>query len=118
MSRTAAVVLGGTLLGGALVGFAAVPASAAPCDAYSQVCPSTPPGGGGGGSGGGSNGGGGTGGGTTGATGSGGSATATTGDLPFTGGEVVLMTVVGLGAVAGGTALGVAGRRRPGTTPA
>ena len=111
MSRTAAVVLGGTLLGGALVGFAAVPASAAPCDAYSQVCPSTPPGGGGGG-------GGGTGGGTTGATGSGGSATATTGDLPFTGGEVVLMTVVGLGAVAGGTALVVAGRRRQGTTPA
>ena len=116
MSRTAAVVLGGTLLGGALVGFAAVPASAAPCDAYSQVCPSTPPGGGGGGTGGG--GGGGTGGGTTGTTGSGGSATATTGDLPFTGGEVVLMTVVGLGAVAGGTALVVAGRRRQGTTPA
>ena len=32
--------------------------------------------------------------------------------LPFTGGELVLMTAVGAGALAGGTALVVAGRRR------
>jgi len=32
--------------------------------------------------------------------------------LPFTGGDVVLITALGLGALAGGTALVVAGRRR------
>lgn len=32
--------------------------------------------------------------------------------LPFTGGELVLMTAAGLGALAGGTALVVAGRRK------
>lgn len=32
--------------------------------------------------------------------------------LPFTGGEVVVLTLVGAGAVAGGAALVVAGRRR------
>jgi hypothetical protein len=34
--------------------------------------------------------------------------------LPFTGGELVLLTALGAGAVAGGTALVVAGRRRKG----
>lgn len=32
--------------------------------------------------------------------------------LPFTGGEIVLMTLAGAGAIAGGTAFVVAGRRR------
>ena len=32
--------------------------------------------------------------------------------LPFTGGEIALLTVLGAGALAGGTALVVAGRRR------
>ena len=32
--------------------------------------------------------------------------------LPFTGGELVLVSAVGIGALAGGTALVVAGRRR------
>lgn len=32
--------------------------------------------------------------------------------LPFTGGELVLMTAIGAGALAGGTALVVAGRRK------
>ena len=36
--------------------------------------------------------------------------------LPFTGGELVLLTALGAGALAGGTALVVAGRRR--TSPA
>lgn len=35
--------------------------------------------------------------------------------LPFTGGELVLLTALGAGALAGGTALVVAGRRKPGT---
>lgn len=47
---------------------------------------------------------------TTGGT-SGGTAT-TPSTLPFTGGELVLMTAIGAGALAGGTALVVAGRRR------
>lgn len=37
---------------------------------------------------------------------------ATPATLPFTGGELVLMTAAGLGALAGGTALVVAGRRK------
>jgi hypothetical protein len=36
--------------------------------------------------------------------------------LPFTGGELVLISVVGLGAVAGGVVLVAAGRRRAGST--
>jgi hypothetical protein len=36
--------------------------------------------------------------------------------LPFTGGEVVALTLLGAGAVAGGAALVVAGRRRAGTS--
>jgi hypothetical protein len=36
--------------------------------------------------------------------------------LPFTGGEVVLLSVLGAGALAAGTALVVAGRRRSSTT--
>lgn len=37
--------------------------------------------------------------------------------LPFTGGEVVLLTAVGAGALAGGTALVVAGRRKNAPQP-
>lgn len=37
--------------------------------------------------------------------------------LPFTGGELVLVSTLGLGALVGGTALVVAGRRRAATTP-
>lgn len=82
------VVLAGTC-------WAASAASAVPCDSYSGGCPSPQP-----------------------------SATMLTappstpprtppgGSLPFTGGEIVLMTTLGAGAVAAGTGLTVAGRRR------
>lgn len=93
------------------------------CDAYSGGCPSTPPTAGPGtdiggeteepGSGtetpGTSNGG--ASGGASGGAGSGGT-TSNPSTLPFTGGELVLMTAIGAGALAGGTALVVAGRRR------
>ena len=46
-------------------------------------------------------------------TGGGGSTTSNNArTLPFTGGELVLLTAVGAGALAGGTALVVAGRRK------
>jgi LPXTG-motif cell wall-anchored protein len=102
------------IFSGILVMGFATPALAAPCDAYSGVCPSTAP------------------------TESplpfsdesplpfsdnpGGPALAPspsvcacdtpTGALPFTGAELVLMTAIGGAALAGGTALVVAGRRR------
>lgn len=113
-----ATALSGVLLGGAISLGVAAPAMAAPCDAYSQTCPSTPPG---------TIGGGGTGGGTapssvpttaqtptSGGNHNPGSGTTTTPGtaLPFTGAELVLMTVVGAAGIAGGTALVVAGRRR------
>lgn len=80
------------------------------CDAYSGGCPSPTPSpidGGDGGAGtdtGGDQGGAGTGSSTGG--------TSNPSTLPFTGGELVLMTALGAGALAGGTALVVAGRRR------
>lgn len=52
---------------------------------------------------------------TTGTSGVGGTR-ASTGDLPFTGGEIALMGLLGAGAVAGGGALVLAGRRRAGTS--
>ena len=73
--------------------------AAAVCDAYSQNC-------------GGNGGGGFTGGGGTTTTGGGGGTVDTPSTLPFTGGELVLLTAVGAGALAGGTALVVAGRRK------
>lgn len=85
------------------------------CDAYSGGCPSPSPssiGGGGGGAGSGTD--------TDTGTGTGTSTGGTTSNpstLPFTGGELVLMTAIGAGALAGGTALVVAGRRR-GHSPA
>jgi len=105
----------GTLVVGAwLVAVpAASPAFAAPCDAYSGACPSTPAGDGGGGGGGGAP----AGGGGSVPAGGANDASSGRGELPFTGGELVLMTLVGAGAVAGGTALVVAGRRRRGAEP-
>lgn len=82
------------------------------CDAYSGGCPSPTPssiGGGGGGAGTGTDTGGDQGGAGTGSTGG---TTANPATLPFTGGELVLMTALGAGALAGGTALVIAGRRR------
>ena len=105
---------------GLLVLGGAAPALAV-CDAYSQGCPSVPPTGGGSGvdvggqDGGAGTGGGSTGGGSTdaGSGGAGGGGTAESpSTLPFTGGELVLLTAVGVGALAGGTALVVAGRRK------
>lgn len=100
------------------------------CDAYSGGCPTTPPSDIGGetenpGSGGGSEtggdtenpttGGGTAGGGTTAGGTTGGTATSPS-TLPFTGGELVLMTAIGAGALAGGTALVLAGRRKAAAT--
>ncbi len=83
------------------------------CDAYSGGCPSPTPSdisGGGGGAGTGTDTGGDQGGAGTGS--STGGTTSNPSTLPFTGGELVLMTALGAGALAGGTALVVAGRRR------
>ncbi len=104
------MVFSGAFLLGAIGG--AGPAGASACDAYSGVCPTTPPttiGGGGGGPG---------------TPRSAvpvpqhspvtvrGNTSSPAGTLPFTGGEFVLMLTLGGSAVAGGTALVVAGRRR------
>jgi hypothetical protein len=45
-------------------------------------------------------------------TGSAGATTPDGGSLPFTGGDVVGLALIGIGAVAGGTALARSGRRR------
>lgn len=143
---TATVLLAGA---SALAIGGAAPAYAL-CDAYSGGCPSAPPADGGTGIGGGTdspatggdttsgaNGGDATSGagaggdevatvdigGTTGdqaGTGGGTGTTSNPSTLPFTGGELIMMTALGLGAVAGGTALVVAGRRKAGApaTPA
>jgi hypothetical protein len=119
------------LLGGTALALSFASPAAAVCDAYSGGCPSTPPGAGGGdvdlggtdqnpATGGTDTGGTDTGGTDTGGTDTGGTtqnpATGGTAQnpstLPFTGGELVLLTGLGLGAVAGGTALVVAGRRK------
>ena len=68
--------------------------------------------GGGGGSG---TGGGSTGGGTAGGSAGGGVASQAS-SLPFTGDEILVLSLVGAAALAGGTALTVAGRRRGATT--
>lgn len=99
--RTQILLAAGTVaLGCGLM--AASPASAQSCDAYSGGCenPGTvvPPAGTGTG----------TGAGTVVSTGAGAGTT-----LPFTGAELLLLGVVGVGALGGGTAMVVAGRRRP-----
>ena len=112
--RTASAA-GTLLVGGLLCLGTAAPAVAAPCDAYSQTCPSTPPGTIGGGTGGGAQAPSSAPGKVTGRTNN--PATTTTvpaegRTLPFTGAELALLTVVGGGAIAGGTMFVVAGRRR------
>ena len=87
---------------GLATGVTASSAQAATCDAYSGTC--TGPTGGGGGESTDDDGGATINGGTSGA--------ANGATLPFTGGELVLLTAVGAGALAGGTALVVAGRRK------
>lgn len=88
-------------------------AQTAVCDAYSTTCPTPAPDGDGDGS---TDTDGGGGGGTS-IDGNGGG-TARPATLPFTGGEVVLLSAVGVGALVGGTALVVAGRRKAGPTAA
>ncbi len=105
MRRTARLATGAVVLG--VVGFAGVPAASAQevaCEAYARTC--TPIGGvqdeqvnqGAGNQGAGT---------VSGRT--------TPNTLPFTGGDIVLLSLLGAGTLAGGTALVVAGRRR---TPA
>ncbi|MBC7375770.1 MAG: hypothetical protein H7323_17410 [Frankiales bacterium] len=84
--------------GFALVGLAS-PAFAV-CDAYSGTCPVQAPTSGG------------TGGAANGGSGSGASTAARPSTLPFTGGELVLLSTIGVGALVGGTVLIVAGRRK------
>lgn len=69
------------------------------CDSYSAACPTAAPEGDGSST---------AGGGQTPSNAGGGRPST----LPFTGGELVLLTAVGVGALAGGTALVVAGRRK------
>ncbi len=85
----------GVLLGAAALALGMSTPAYAVCDAYSGNCPSSPPGGG--------------------AV----KADVTTkspSTLPFTGGELVLLSAVGAGALVGGTALVVAGRRKSSPT--
>ena len=88
------VLVASTSLALGLGGLLVTPAAAAVCDAYSGGCASTQPQ-------------------------DPDDSSITTVDrprtLPFTGGELVLLTALGAGALAGGTALVVAGRRKPGT---
>ncbi|MBW3638397.1 MAG: hypothetical protein KY451_00870 [Actinobacteria bacterium] len=121
MRRTARLATGAFVLG--VVGFTGAPAASAQqvaCDAYGQTCPAIPGEGvlgtqfnqGAGNQGAGTQ--------RTGAQGAGTQGGAVSGrttpnTLPFTGGEVVLLSLLGVGTLAGGAALVVAGRRR---TPA
>ena len=120
----------GVLVGVTSLGLSVASPAYAVCESYSGGCPSTPPGDGGGDtdiggtdeepatgtdSGSGSDGDAGTGtdtttGGNT--SGPGGGSSNRPSTLPFTGGELVLLTALGAGALAGGTALVVAGRRK------
>jgi hypothetical protein len=92
------------LIGAAVIGaatFAPVAAFAEPCDAYSGQCPEVEP--------------------TNLVRPTHEPPTEVAGEkttLPFTGGEIVLLTLVGGGAVGAGTAFVIAGRRRRATTPA
>lgn len=109
VARLGTALVSAALLSGALAG--AGPASAQTCDAYSGGCASpAPTAGTGGGGGGGTDTTGGSGG--AGGTGTAGGAGTSGGTLPFTGGEVVLLSAVGLGAVGAGSLLVVAGRKR------
>ena len=108
MRRSARLAVGDVVLG--VVGFAGAPAASAlvVCDAYPDTCPALPegvqgsqfnqgPGN------------------QSGTQGGAVSNRSTPNALPFTGGDVVLLSLLGAGTLAGGAALVVAGRRR---TPA
>lgn len=84
---------------GFLVIGAATPALAV-CDSYSGECVEEPPTDGGGGTV------------IDGSSGGGATAGGGGGSLPVTGGELVLLSTVGVGALVGGTALVLAGRRK------
>lgn len=122
-----ALAVSGVLAGAVSLALAAASPAAAVCDSYSGNCPSTPPGAGAGNT---------DIGGTDDTPATNDTADSDTGDsgtedtgtavnrrstpstpstpatLPFTGGEIVLLTALGAGALAGGTALVVAGRRK------
>jgi hypothetical protein len=85
----------GVLAAGAVLVVGGAAPALAQCDAYSQNCPTPPPS-------------------DKLPTPSGGASTSSDGpdQLPFSGGEITLMTAIGVGALGGGTALVVAGRRR------
>ena len=114
MSARRSARLSVALVSGAFVVTLATPALAV-CDSYSGACPEgagdgttvsgTTDGTGAGGT---------NVGGTTEGAGTGGSGTTVSngGKLPVTGGELVLLSAVGIGALVGGTALVLAGRRR------
>lgn len=104
MRRTARVATGAIVLG--VVTFAGAPAAVAAdvvaCDSYGRTCPAVL----GEQMNRGSN--------TTGGAVSG--RTSTPDTLPFTGGDIVLLSLLGAGTLAGGAALVVAGRRRTAAT--
>jgi len=137
MHRNVKVALGGAALSiGVVVGLPSVAGAttldctnAAIAAQYPQVCvpqpqpitdtPTAP--GTGGATGGGATGGGATGGGSTGGSVSTGGGTVSSGrgavaSLPFTGDEILVLSLAGAAALAAGTALTVAGRRRGATT--
>ncbi len=110
MRRTARVATGAIVLG--VVTFAGAPAAVAAdvvaCDSYGRTCPAV--------LGEQFNRGSNTSGGVSGRTdGAVSGRTSTPDTLPFTGGDIVLLSLLGAGTLAGGAALVVAGRRR---TPA
>lgn len=90
----------GVLLAAGLLSLGTAAPALAVCDAYSGTCATPAPDGDGSST---------TDGGTQTPSNAGGGRPST---LPFTGGELVLLTAVGVGALAGGTALVVAGRRK------
>ena len=132
MHRNVKVALGGAALSvGVVVGLPTAALATPICNTYSGTCvipptapPSTPVVGGvdSPGTGGGSTGGGSTGGGSIGGTGGGGGSGAVSSGrgavnaLPFTGDEILVLSLAGAAALAAGTALTVAGRRRGATT--
>lgn len=106
MRRVTTLLTGAALAGGiSLLGApAALADGGVACDAYAKTCPAVP----------------GTqvrgGATTTGLPGAVTTRTSTPASLPFTGGDVVLLSLAGSAAIAGGAALVMAGRRRGVTT--